>query len=247
MKTTKHLVTVLVLLISLSSCTEKKKNNWQKDGLRGKVKSYTLHWYEVVEGKKGKELFTDKKEYNENGKLVKEIKTEKFQDTKVMKHEYNYDKKGYLVEMKSYDRDSLLDVTSFKNDDKGHCIEANSTVLGKTIFKNDENGNPIEKKLYQGNDLKFIYYFKYDKKGNEIEVKWCRADGNLMNKYEYEYDENGNTIKQRKYRMDNDSLKLTSEITNKYEFDKKRNWVKQVASQNEQVFSILERKYEYYE
>ncbi|MBS9766123.1 MAG: hypothetical protein KGV44_01125 [Flavobacteriaceae bacterium] len=247
MKTIKYLVAVCVFLVSFSSCTEKQKSVLQKEGLRGKVKSYTLYWYEVLEGKKGRELLADKKEYNEDGKLIKEIKTEKFQDTNVMELKYNYDKKGYLVEMKGYDKDSLIDVITFKNDKKGHCIEANSTVLGKTIYKNDENGNPIEKKMYQGNDLQFIYYFKYDKKGNEIEVKWCRADGNLMDKYEYEYDESGNVIKQRKYRMDNDSLKLTSEIKNKYEFDKKGNWVKQVCSQNEQIFSILERKYEYYE
>ncbi len=261
MKTTKYLVAVLVLLISFSSCTEKQKNGWQKEKLRGKVKSYVLRQYEVVKDssgiKKGKEREQRKTTYNRDGKLksihFKPQKKNYIQALLGRQIEYYYDENGYIVEMHMCSQDTLSGIAKMKNDEKGYCTEViyynlDGTRWLKTTDKNDGNGNVLERKFYDKDEkLEYLVLYKYDKKGNEIESTRHDADGNLMNKYEYEYDKYGNKIRQKNYRMDNDSLKLQFEITNKYEFDKKGNWIKNFVYKNDEPIFIFEREYEYYE
>ncbi len=256
MKTIKYLVAVCVLLVSFSSCTEKQKKNLKKTQLYGKVKSVILHRYEVLEDsleiKKGKELYTETKEYSAKGKLIKMVKKNMYgKDTSIMKLDYIYDKKNHLIELKSFVKDEKVGSVTFKNHEKGYPVQANvNNCCGeilKSTFVYDENGNQIEKKRYQDNDLKSICYYKYDKKGNNIQENWCDVDGKVKDTYEYEYDEFGNNIRERNYKKDNGSFELVFEKTFKYEFDKKGNWIKKVVYKDKKPFVILEREFEYYE
>ena len=178
------IVTLINLGYSQNSPT--KKNGWETDNLRGKVKSYTQSSYDSAE------------RFGE----IQEI--QKIDGSLFNKETYKYDTKGNLIEDNSYYSDSSLNCKwTYKYDDKDNRIEANGYSANgsfneKYINKYDDKDNRIEAIWYKSDGkLEFKYIMKYDYKSNLIEKNGYNADGSLEYKriFKYEFDEKGNWIK----------------------------------------------------
>jgi hypothetical protein len=75
-------------------------------------------------------------------------------------------------------------------DEKGNMIEENEyrsdgSLSFKYIYKYDEKGNNMEMSTYIYDSLHCKYLCKYDEKGNLIEANDYNSDGNLRCKYIY--------------------------------------------------------------
>ena len=71
-----------------------------------------------------------------------------------------------------------------------------------------------------------------------------KKEGSLSSKYTNKFDDKGNIIESNYYKADG---KLDFKVTNKFEFDEKGNWIKEISFKNQIPENIVERKYEYYE
>ena len=85
--------------------------------------------------------------------------------------------------------------------------------------------------------------YKYDEKGNNIELNFYKTDGSLSSKRTYKYDEKGNKIELNFYKTDGS---LSSKQTYKYEFDTMGNWIKQTTIIDGKPSYLSERMIEYY-
>ena len=113
------IVTLTSLGYSQSSPT--KKNDWEENNLKGKVKSFS------------------------------EYRFWKIQKTLLEKETYKYDVKGYFIEQNRYSADGKLDNKyTYKYDDKGNLIEQNGYIADgslkkKETFEFDKKGNWTKK------------------------------------------------------------------------------------------------------
>ena len=227
------LLSLVLLLIGCSN--QEKENDWTKNELEGKVKTYNHFSYEA-EKRFGKIVKGKFEEGIGGGFLRKNHKTTF--DRKRHKIEmysygsndsselesmwiYKYNEKGYNNETNRYDPDGgLITKRIYKYDENGNMIEkimyrADGSLRDKYVYKYDKNGNRIEKSEYNSDEeLKRKYIYKYDEKGNRIEKSKYKSDGNLRYKYIYKYDEEGNSIETSKYKS-NESLDF--KFTNKFD------------------------------
>lgn len=233
----KRIILVIVAIISLVACnqTKEKKNDLQRENLKGKVKSVKQGFYEafekfgeIVKGEKTLEQdgFNYSISYNEEGHRVEEVW-------------YNGGNRGVKAKfMYKYNDSGLVE--------KADVVDGYTNELFlQTTYKYDEKGNQIEENWYKSNDGSLVYkiLYKYDEKGNQIEKNEYNSDGSLDGKITYEYDSNNNLIQQRKY---NSKGKLWKEYTYTYEFDTKKNWIKRIEYENNYPKYIFEREIEYY-
>jgi hypothetical protein len=127
--------------------------------------------------------YTSKFEYNDEGKLSKEIKIRERKDGKTKKEEkeYKYDTKGNLIEL----------------------VEKDDGIEKREVYRYDEKtGKLIETLLFYKNKLEENYVYEYDEKGNLIAKKYKSKSGEVtpVEEYKYEYDSEGNLIKEIKTR-----------------------------------------------
>jgi len=148
----KYFIFILLLSVLLLNAVDKKKTGWEENGLKGKVKEYTIIEYK----------FTEK-----FGIMEKE------QSSKIIR---KYDYKGNVIEKVEYKLDGDLDFKwIFKYDNKGNFIEyakynSDGSLDSKHILKYDNKGNRIEEAKYKSDEsLDSKRIFKYDNKGNFIE------------------------------------------------------------------------------
>ena len=233
-----------------------KKNGWETDNLRGKVKSYTQSSYDSAE------------RFGE----IQEI--QKIDGSLFNKETYKYDTKGNLIErsIRHYTVDSFSDKKTYKYDAKGNRIEANgfrgegngqpyeetyqydakgnliytfTSLFTSYNYKYDDNGNLIEG-IVSGDEggPVCISTYKYDDNGNTIEENNYNPDGSLISKITFEYDDKGNYIERNSYDTEGS---FWEKETFKYKFDEEGNWIKRITFKNQIPESIEEREYEYYE
>ncbi len=249
-------LTILVISLLFSNCTKTHKTNWERDGLKGKVKSYSETLYNDVAvdsagNIKGKKFYIRKNAYDKKGNIRDEIVLSANGKYNRRYKSNKYDKRNCSLEMECYNKDTLFSVQKFKYDKNGYRISTHEYNLDGTLkyyqtYKNDENGNKLQLNSFDKNDqLAFKTKFKYDKKDNLIEeIVYFKKDN--FYKVTYEYDAKGNIIKTNRYAK-NDSLNVDIENVSKYEFDKKGNWLKKVDYKDDKSFFMTEREYEYYE
>lgn len=148
-------------------------------------------------------------EYDENGNLVREQRTEN--DVIVAITVYEYNENGILIKKDQYEGEDFM-ICSYE-------------------YELDENGNAkrcIRHDFIEGVDIENRY--TYDSKGNMITDVSCDADGAVQNRMEYDYDENGNEIKCSIY----DGFGgLQSSTTNEYSYDDYGNIEKVVCSHSD--------------
>ena len=183
---------------------------------------------------------------------------------------YNYDSKGLLLSKDTYDSKGKFEEKSvYKHDFQGNITEENLyNTNGKLksnnyyIYRYDEKGNQVERYVFvygtdeEGNfsfdengtaKIEIIYKEEnsYDQKGNKIK---STIQDLIFGKTEisYEYDNSGNLV--RKIEAGG-VLDGKENITCKYKFDSKGNWIemtKTITSQGHSKNLIIERNIEYY-
>ena len=170
------LLTLAILTLTSEGYSQNsptKKNGWETDNLRGKVKSYTQSSYDSAErfGEIQKTLFS--------------------------KETYKYDDKSNLIEDNSYYSDSSLNCKwTYKYDDKSNRIEAiwyksDGSFYGKYINKYDDKSNLIEENGYNADgslEYKRIFKYEFDEKGNWIKkISFKNQIPENIKEREYEY------------------------------------------------------------
>lgn len=222
-------------MFCLFSCdtTAQKKNDLQRQNLKGKVKSVKQFSYEVVE---------------KFGEITKGINIGWSEDDNSLSL---YDDKGNLIEENLYNYDRIL-LLKYKNqyDDKGNLIEGNwynpdGTLGFKSKYQYNDKGNKIEENWYDS-DGKLIGKVKvqYDEKGNVIEETRYNSNGKLSSKSKYLYDDEGNKIEENWYNADGI---LGSKYKYQYKYDQQGNWTEQIEYENDIPQKIKERTIEYYD
>lgn len=134
-------------------------------------------------------IFTDYY-YDINGNLIKEISTTTVDymgnpsDTSLTTIHYKYESNRLVEEWKSTD---TLNYEHFR-------------------YKYDSNGNMIEKRLLDKLDYleKQIFEYKYDANGNMTKDKTLFNNGDLFRKHIYKYNDKGNMIELLEFASDSD-------------------------------------------
>ncbi len=249
---TYSLAVLLTLVLFLNSCDNKPKNDWEKENLKGKVKSYVMLQYDVLfDSLKTSETFRIEKEYDKKGNLLKESTTNP-QSEISNRVEYTYDEKNYRKKAKGYVKDTLKVTVDFEYDENGYLVKeqflnVEGKLMGKTLYENDKKGNKTEEKRYdQHGKISYRITFLYDNNENKIEESYYLKDTILISKSIIEYDTFDNPIIIISTNiMDNNS---ESKINYKYKYDSEGNWIKMTTYRNDELkpLSVVERKIEYY-
>lgn len=104
-----------------------------------------------------------------------------------------YDKKGNLIESKTYnENDELIAeiVATEQNDDEIKLTRyENDEVVGYRTYKLDKDGNITKEEVFDENEELIYYYeYEYDKHGNCIEEKEYDEEDNLESKTKTTYE-----------------------------------------------------------
>jgi hypothetical protein len=250
---------LLILVILISSCSEKRKNSLESSNLKGAIKSITSSTHDAYEvfGEPNHEssirqfTFVWKSKYNRDGYLIESNAYDPTgfygQDSVLSKTKYQYDTKGNEIERRTYDRSGKLTaIWEFFYDEMGNSTGSSSCEFAK---KNDVNSG-----------TKVTEYC--DDKGQIIKSEIQKCDGELIMTIEYKYDEFGNaveektmfpssqpTIKYFKYDINKKLIEEVSEnmtLTYRYELDSAGNWIKQYEYKNDEIQKVQIREIEYY-
>jgi len=220
---------ILVWFIITLTISAQVKTDLQKENLKGNVKSFTVTTYEAEQkngtAQKGavKSLIVYK--FNDQG-----YKTEIIDLAKAQQNIYKYDDKGNLVLedkislAKKYklvedfeeDKKNAINVgtrymqTIYRYNEKSQLIEWNESdkdgmVVRKHYFSYDDKGNMLSESNYYGKDLGEKAIFKYDLKGNRIQMVKIEylPNGNEGSRitYNYTYDDKGREILSEYYNL----------------------------------------------
>lgn len=202
----KFYITLLVLLLCFTSCSDKKdkkpvdhaKSDWAAFQLQGNVKSAEERSYQIINGKKGqrmREIISDHDTdlfFNEDGQLTKEIKW----NTDSKPFEQNiYQGKDHKISLTQYVNGKPAIKTQFSWDKTG---KENTAILRLTpdnrqidrITMMYKANNLIEKRTYniQDNPSDKIEY-RYDQKGNVIEELLYLGSEFVQFRNQFEYND----------------------------------------------------------
>ncbi len=211
---------ILLVLSSLffSFTIKDLKNDLQKEGLKGKVKSvtsilgtyhYDLQGHKIEYFRKTMSLETEKKtfKYDSKGNIIEE--KEFLANGKLRRKQiFEYDEFDNLTS--KIDSCHYFSKHTFKNNynESSKIIEAQAydsenKYLGKTTFTYDKNQNKImESRFY--NDGRLHSYTKYEK-GNIIE----ESNLTVTQKKNYKYNLKGNPVKRKAYNFDGSLYSIT--------------------------------------
>lgn len=200
-----------------TSSFSKKKNDWEKEKLLGKVKSINeatftaiesfgnyekLHRMQNPHSSRDKDIV-----FNHEGYKIIEILYNNLNGKIDSKTHYKYDSKFNIIEERCERNRSFLRGSS------------EGTAINITLYKYDYKDKIIQMERYQTDgslDLKFLY--KYDDKGRKIEENTYLPDGSFFDKMVYKYDDKGNKIKDIFY-----NSKGEFSLKNSYIYSKKGN------------------------
>ena len=152
------------------------------------------------------------------------------------KVDYEYDENGNLVREQRTENDVIAAVTVYTYNDKNVLVkeeqyEGEEFMLCAYEYVLDENGN-VEKCIrhdyLEGIDSENRY--TYDSNGNVIADVSYDADGNIQNRIEYNYDENGNEVKRSVFDSNGG---MQSSTSNEYSYDEYGNIEKVVSTHSD--------------
>ena len=186
------------------------KNDWEKEGLKGKVKSKIRESY--TQDSIGGPVISQQEEarYNELGRHT-------YDSFDFGSYFYKYDDMGRIIEKNYYNSYGRLSSNlTFKYNERSNSFEMSG--IEDKMFKSltttfDARGKKTQEKSYTGPLEKIIWTVsRYDDKSNKIEQSKYKADGSLEYKETYQYDDKSNKMKVRIYRGS-----LDYEEINKYD------------------------------
>ena len=189
---------------------------------------------------------------------------------------YAYDAQQNLITEEYWIHEKLNSKKIFIYDESNNEIEMNEyneegDLENKTIYEYNGNEDVILKTAVSydaSGEIKYKWYRKYDISGNEIQSDFRGGSYNSLDEKSYndrhelieerqlyslnepmwvkqfEYDELGNLIREKK--IDYSSLNDDYEKSYKYEFDKEKNWIKQVEYSKLHPEKVVIREIKYY-
>jgi len=143
--------------------------------------------------------------YNKLGLKIKDDEKSE-DDNLLLKTEYTYDKKGYLVAEEHYSNLTKIPLKIiYKNDafgfDTGLICMKDGETIARSTFKYDLNGNVVEETGFDSRipdirNLQFHRYWKYDNKGilNEFIEKINDTEVDNLKYFDVSLDDHGNWI-----------------------------------------------------
>lgn len=232
----------------LSSCEKKSiKNDLEKENLKGNVVSITETNYKVTE-KFGEPIKGEKNcfstetcqiitRYNDFGDISKFAEYDSFGISFITVVKYN--EKNQKTEQNRYTPNEGKRVMQFKlkYDLNGNCIEESSNA-GYLVKREYDEDNILKKELlkdWQTKEFIETTYF-YNEDNKLITEKYSQG------KTEYTYYDDGNIKDVINYDKDG---KEQNRGNYKYEYDVHKNWTAQIAYQNGEAVSYVERIIEY--
>ena len=256
---------VSLLLVSCETSSHREMD-WKDQNLHGKVKKLIVTEYSLSDPieRKDEIPFMSQKRlavsiFNNKGFLIEE--TDSISNRPKSRTIYNY-LKDNVVEIDMYGEGRKVKKITLKYNNKGEIIDEemleyilvngqDSTYIKEetSIFVNkyDKKGNRISQERLS----KFVKYFgefKYDEKGNVIEVIENLGDALKLRK-KFEIDDKGNILSIKMY--EDEGLKRQYSVTD-YVYDEKHNWISrkiEVRDKNNEYIGtgIEKRIISYYE
>lgn len=225
-----------------------KKTDWQKNNLKGRVKSLTTTEYNATE-KFGEPVKTGIKEKSEIVILQFDSKGMIINHEKGANTIYKYDAKGNKIEETSYDFDNstIVNKRIFKYNANGNVIEEinyNSTgeQIEKKVNTYDSNGNLLVCKksgsLFNGTRNQgqpLVTKYKYDSYGRPVQVNVGIGDGELGSE-NYKYDAKGEVIESTANTFNG----INAKKTYKYIYDASGNWITKITYSSSTYMNIRE-------
>ncbi|MCL2651210.1 MAG: hypothetical protein FWD60_09345 [Candidatus Azobacteroides sp.] len=191
---------VLISLLLVSCSTNKVKNDLEKEGLKGKVKSVQSALFnsseQLGETVRGNLIhYDDLKSYNEKGYLIEIVKY--------------WDEWVKIFLFKSNDINSKADIETYHYNDKNLLTEIVNKDI-KTLCEYNEKNQMIQSKLYDNSNgqLRSTTTFIYDEYGNPIESIDQSIGNSKRDKttFKYEYDNNHHIIKSVENKLNDYSI-----------------------------------------
>ncbi|TXI84098.1 MAG: hypothetical protein E6Q38_02435 [Crocinitomicaceae bacterium] len=253
---------ILFILLFSNAYGQVAQNDWEKMGLKGRVKCVT----EVQKKEESIQVF-----FNENGYITEETNDYDVDDSIDSRSIYSYDSSNKLVSIKTYHDDTtFVSVSTFLYDSIGNRIQENIENVQESekghnanyYYRFDEKGNCIEMRGYNSKGILFTTYsYRYDSLGHQLEENWLEANGDLICQTFYTYDSKGNKIEEQRKYSSSDSIYTTNYSYNKegtlikeisgnstvnYQLDKKGNMVRLVYTEGSQQEVVVKRTIIYY-
>ncbi|HTB06316.1 MAG TPA: hypothetical protein VK806_05125 [Bacteroidia bacterium] len=219
MKAHKYYIIILcILLISFSDGNHRKhKTGWGDRQLNGKVKSCKMLQFHAIlaSGTISKESKSPYYEsyciFDSNGNEI-ESGGHSYQDKTSTKIINTYEPHGYCIKTIAYQfngKDTAIQATTNKFDDKGNKIESELSLLSgtdnvntpvKAIYKYDSYGNLIQWHYIKGNDtIPPMDVYTYDNDGNLLEDDYYNATDNIQTRTMNSYDAKGSKSNTTEY------------------------------------------------
>jgi hypothetical protein len=208
---TRHFFLLTLLVALFASCS--KNNDRQRFGLKGEVKTFVEHYYEVEESgdewQIGQQLgYGNNKVYfsedglyqkvhyfNEEDKFIGKLVPERDGD-KIVSESY-IDESGEVTSTTKISHPGK-DIMEFE----GYDLEGNLINKGKTIYENHRLVSQEYTAYYDGDTIVFISSYTYDENGN-IKTQLQKDDGESEGStfsFEYlKFDEKGNWTERLDY------------------------------------------------
>ena len=181
------LLTGMLEISQVGSNTRESKNNLKEMNLLGKVKTFKITPYKLVD------YF---------GKITKGDKQEFWRGDVVIV----FDEQGYKAENNTYNKvGQLSQKVIYKYDDKGKRISRDlynsyGKLQMKFLYVYDNKGAKSAYNSYSPTgELNDSYLYKNDDKGRMIEETWIKKDKSFGSKYTYEYDKLGKLARMCQY------------------------------------------------
>ena len=243
--------------------------DWKDQNLHGKVKKLILTEYSLsdpIERKDGTPFMSQERLavsiFNNKGFLMEE--TDSISNKPKSRTIYNY-LKDNVVEIDMYGEGRKVKKSTLKYNNKGEIIDEemleyilvngqDSTYIKEetSIFVNkyDKKGNKISQERLSNFSVNYYFgEFKYDEKGNVIEIIENLGDAIKLKK-NFEIDDKGNILSIKIYDLDEGLIREYS-VTD-YVYDEKHNWISrkiEVRNKNNEYIGtqIEKRIISYYE
>lgn len=229
---------LLSLLFVSSICFGQKKNDWQKNGLKGRVKSITTTVYNATE-KFGEPVKGEIKDKSEIVTIQFDTKGMIIHPEKRANTVYKYDTKGNKIEETSYgsDNSTIISKSIYKYDASGNVIEeinynSDGELTEKKVNTYDANGNLLVSKkngsLFNGTrnqGQSLVSKYKYDAYGRIIQYSVGIGDNGKLGSENYKYDTKGDIVETTAETFNGVNVKKTY----KYTYDANGNWTTKVS------------------
>jgi len=187
----------------------------------------------------GKEVYT----HDAKGNLIERVLSDP-KGVVIERRVYTYDN-GKLTQIVSYDGKGNIGLKQVNSYDANSRLHEETyydpkKAAGKTVYKYDEKGSISEVAFYLANGSKAIapigpclgahrVIYSYDEKGKPIKVVAYEPDGEMKKSWQYSYNPKGQIAEDIR-----ESAWSRTKFAYTYEYDSQGNWIKQVATVNDQ-------------